>query len=114
MTFRIFFTILPFSEKFLEFDPMTFFLVIDRKFRISPHIFALSLHFPLFPENFSFPPYFSKFPPVLGKFNCFLHTLRVLFPPYFDHDAFMHHPMHVLDAPAGNYNYRATTEKGSN
>jgi len=19
--------------------------------------------------------------------------------PYFDHDAFMHHPMHVLDAP---------------
>src|SRR6218665_3119992 len=24
----------------------------------------------------------------------------ILFPPYFDHDAFMHHPMHVLDAPA--------------
>jgi len=21
-----------------------------------------------------------------------------LFPPYFDRDAFMHHPMHVLDA----------------
>jgi len=28
----------------------------------------------------------------------FLHTLRV-FPPYFYHDAFMHHTMHVLDAP---------------
>ena len=46
-----------------------------------------------------FIPYFSKFPPVFQKFNTFLHTLRV-FPPYFDHDAFMHHPMHVLDAPA--------------
>jgi len=21
--------------------------------------------------------------------------------PYFDHEAFMHHPMHVLDAPVG-------------
>jgi len=30
----------------------------------------------------------------------FLHILRVFrFPPYFYHDAFMHHPMHVLDAP---------------
>jgi len=23
----------------------------------------------------------------------------ISFPPYFDHDAFKHHPMHVLDAP---------------
>jgi len=23
----------------------------------------------------------------------------ISFPPYFNHDAFMHHPMHVLDAP---------------
>jgi len=23
--------------------------------------------------------------------------------PYFDHDAFMHHTMHVLDAPAWNF-----------
>ena len=23
----------------------------------------------------------------------------ISFPPYFDHDAFMHHPMHVLEAP---------------
>src|SRR6218665_1648604 len=28
------------------------------------------------------------------------YILCVYFPPYFDHDAFMHHPMHVLDAPA--------------
>jgi len=31
----------------------------------------------------------------------FLHILCVFrFPPYFDHDAFMHHTMHILDAPA--------------
>jgi len=30
----------------------------------------------------------------------FLHTLRVFrFHPYFYHDAFMHHTMHVLNAP---------------
>src|SRR6218665_3286626 len=23
-------------------------------------------------------------------------------PPYFDHNAFIHHPMHVLDAPEGH------------
>ena len=63
-----------------------------------PPIFAVSVHFPLFRENDSFPPYFYKFPPALRKFTCFLHTLRVLFSPYFDHDALMHHPMHVLDA----------------
>jgi len=28
------------------------------------------------------------------------YILYVYFiPPYFDHDAFMHHPVHVLDAP---------------
>ena len=37
-------------------------------------------------------------PSVFKQFTSFLNTLRV-FPPYFDHDAFMHHPMHVLDAP---------------
>jgi len=29
----------------------------------------------------------------------FLHALCVFRFPYFDHDAFMHHTMHVLDAP---------------
>ena len=47
-----------------------------------------------------FPPYFHKFPPVFKKFITFLHALCVISPPYFDHDAFMHHPMHVLDASA--------------
>src|SRR6218665_1440416 len=64
-----------------------------------PPIFAISVHFPPVSRKLFFPPSSLQiFPPVLGKFTCFLHTLRV-FPPYFDHDAFMHHPMHVLDAP---------------
>ena len=75
------FTILPFHEKFLDFLPpkflMTFFLVIDHKFRISP----------LFRENHSFPPTLTNFPPpVLDKFTCFLHILLV-FSPYFYRDA---------------------------
>jgi len=45
-----------------------------------------------------FPP---KIPYDFVKFTCFLHTLCVFrFPTYFDHDAFMHHTMHVLDAHA--------------
>jgi len=56
--------------------------------------------FPLFRENYYFPPTLSNFPPDFVKFTCFLHILYVFsFPPYFGHDAFMHHPMHVLDAP---------------
>ena len=32
----------------------------------------------------------------------------ISFPPYFDHDAFMHHPMHVLHAPANVANLSST------
>ena len=40
------------------------------------------------------------FPSDFVKSMCFLHTFCVFrFPPQFDHDAFMHHTMHVLDAP---------------
>ena len=53
---------------------MTFFLVIDHKFLISPLFSLFQYISPLFCEK---------------KIS-----------PYFDHDAFMHHPMHVLDAPA--------------
>ena len=44
------------------------------------------MHFPLF-----------QIPPIS---RVFLHSLLSVFsfPPYFDHDAFMHHTMHVLDA----------------
>src|SRR6218665_2959367 len=83
-TFEKIVTILPFPETFLDFHPpkflMTFFLVIDHKFRLPP-IFAVSVHFPSVSRKLFFPPYFYKFPLVLGKFTCFLHTLRVFFPP---------------------------------
>ena len=56
---------------------------------------------------YTFPPYFKKknFSPAFLHFPLFSFNLRVfcliyvLFAsPYFDHGAFMHHAMHVLDA----------------
>src|SRR6218665_321619 len=56
-----------------------------------PEAFPPCFRFRLFSKNF----------PTLWKIFKILHTLCVFrFPPYFDHDAFMHHPMQVLDAPA--------------
>src|SRR6218665_2671691 len=50
------------------------------------------------------PPHLFKmytFPSDFCKNVCFVwFNLRFLLPPYFDHDAFMHHTLHVLDAPA--------------
>jgi len=99
------------SGKFLQFDLfptnflthpqkflMTFFLLIDHKFRISPYFRYFRTFPPCFAKIILSPLLLQIFPPVLGKFTCFLHALRV-YSPYFDHDAFMHHPMHVLDAP---------------
>src|SRR6218665_3189489 len=63
-----------------------------------PPILPVLVHFPPDWRKLLFPPTFTNFPPVFGKFTSFLHTFWV-FPPYFDHDAFMVHPMHVLDAP---------------
>jgi len=31
----------------------------------------------------------------------FLLNLRFFASPYFDHDAFMQHPLHVMDTPVG-------------
>ena len=49
------FKILPFPEKFLDFHPpkflMTFFLVIDHKFQISPYFPCFSTFPPRFCEN---------------------------------------------------------------
>src|SRR6218665_2271874 len=80
------------------------FLVIDHKFRISP-LFSL-FHYisPLFLENYYFLPllYFEKFSPCFRKIHLlFTYFMCISFPPYFDHDAFMHHPMQALDAPVG-------------
>src|SRR6218665_2738529 len=65
---------------------------------------------PLFSQKRYISPYFGKFiisPPIFPTFSLIssnLHVfcmLYVILPsPYFDHDAFMHHTMHILDAPA--------------
>src|SRR6218665_2936683 len=102
-TLRKMFTILPFPEKFLDFYPpkflMTFFIYRPQILNFPP-IFPVSVHFPPVSRKLLFPPYVDKFLSVLDKSTCF-YILYVYFvsPPYSDHDAFMHHPMHVLDAP---------------
>src|SRR6218665_1713676 len=92
--FRIFGKKFPFSSAKISDD---LFL-----FRISP-LFSLFRHISTscFPKIINY-PYFQKFPPCFRKthllFTCFL---CISFPPYFHHDAFMNHPMHVLDASVG-------------
>src|SRR6218665_600409 len=61
-----------FSSAKISDDP---FLVKIHKFRIPP-VFPVSVHFPLFRENY-YSPHFQKFPPVFEKFTSFLHTLCV-------------------------------------
>ena len=61
-------------QKFL----MTFFLVIDSKFRIPP-IFAVSVHSPL-SEKIIICLYFLKFPPDLVKFTFFYILCVFHFP----------------------------------
>jgi len=82
-----------FSQKIL----MTF-LVVDSKFRI-PSYFRCFHTFPPISEKMLFSPYFFKFPSDFAKFTCFYIHSAFFVSPYFDHDAFMHHTMHVLDAP---------------
>jgi len=70
-----------------------------------PPVFPVSVHFPSVSRKLLFPhPTFTNFLPVFVKFPWFLHTFCVYrFPLYFHHDAFMHHPMHVLDAPGSEF-----------
>src|SRR6218665_2458579 len=76
-------------------------------FRISPLFRCFSTFPPLFRENYSFPPTLTNFPPSFRQINLlFTCFTSISFPPYFDHDAFMHHPMHVLDASARLMNKR--------
>ena len=100
-TFWKILTILPFPEKFLDSHPpkflMTFFLVIHHKFWTS-FLFSLFQYIsPCFEKIFLSPllwqissPYFRQIHLLFTYFAC------ISFPPYFDHDAFMQHPMHVL------------------
>src|SRR6218665_2993963 len=81
------------------------FLNIDHhNFFIFPPIFPISVHFPLFCENYYFPLLLQIIFPCVSKnsrvfYIGLFRPMCISFPPYFDHDAFMHHTMHVLDAP---------------
>src|SRR6218665_3791544 len=95
-----------FPEKFLNFHSpkflMTFFKSSTTNFEFLPYFPCFNAFPPRFRENYYFPPTFKNFPPVLEKITCFFYILVYFVSPYFDHDAFMHHPMHVLDAPASS------------
>src|SRR6218665_334150 len=97
-----------FPEKFLDFHPtkflMTDFLFIDHKFRIPPYFPCFST-FPLFRKNYNFPLLLKMSPLCFRKIHmlfAYFISLYVYFvSPYFDHDAFMHHPMHALQDRTG-------------
>src|SRR6218665_2466937 len=55
-------------------------------------------NFPFSPAKISDDLFFSHRPQILD-FPPASYILYMYFSPYFGHDAFMHHPMHVLDAP---------------
>src|SRR6218665_125154 len=97
------FKMLPFPEKFSIFIRQNFlrpFCLFSTNFEFSPYYSNI---FPPLSRNFYFPLLLniSKFPPDFVKFACFLQTFYAFRSPI-DHDAFMHHTMHVLDAPAGD------------
>ena len=78
-------TILPFPEKFSDFHPpkflMTFSLVIDHKFRISPSFPCFCTFLPLFHQNYYSLPTFTNSPcfwKIHVFFTCFL---CISFPP---------------------------------
>ena len=101
--FPLLFQIPPIFEKFPDseenFQNLTF-LVIDHKFRISPYFRCCSTFPSLFRENYYSPLLWQIFSPCFTQIHLlFTYFMCISFPPYFDHDAFMHHLMHVLDAP---------------
>src|SRR6218665_3374132 len=65
-----------------------------------PYFASFSTFPPLIGKNSHFPPTFANFPPCFQKIQQLFTYFLCIFPPYFGHDAFMHHPMHVLDSPA--------------
>ena len=73
---------------------MTFF---SHQLQIPPSL-PVSVHFPYFVEII-ISPYFQKCPPVFVVYVFFYILYMHFFSPYFDYDTFMHHTIHVLDAP---------------
>ena len=91
--------------KFLKFDLFrkNFLIFFSHRPQIFnfPPIFAVSVHFPPVSRKLLFPPYFDKFFPLFYRNSPAFYLLYVCFvSPEFYHDAFMHYPMHVLDASA--------------
>src|SRR6218665_28840 len=101
LTLRKIFTILPFPEKFLDFHPPKFLMTfLKSNLKFSPYFLCFSTFLLCF-AKIIIPSYFDKFPPCFRQIHLlFTYFTCISFPPYFDHDAFMNHPMHVLDAPA--------------
>jgi len=102
-----------FSRKLFRFSSAKLsddlFLVINHKFRISP-LFLLFQYISPYFAKIILSPYFSKFPPFFRYIYVgFTYFVLFSFPPYFDHDAFMHHTMHVLDAPVPWLIYHTNT-----
>ena len=90
-------------RKDFDFQPLkfltTFFSHWPQTLNVHPYFPCLNT-FPPISRNFSFPPTFPNCPPLFRKIYVFYILLCVFrFPLYFDHDGFMHHTMHVLDAP---------------
>ena len=75
--------ILPFPEKISDFHPpkflMTFLLVIDHKFWISPYFGCFRYISPLIGENYYFLSYFHKFPPLFSENSPAFYILSVYF-----------------------------------
>ena len=83
-----------FSQKIFNFHPpkflMTFFVCHRLQILNSLPIFTVSVqHFPLL---------LWISPQISSNLRVFTFFLWFSFPPYFDHDAFMHHTMHIVDA----------------
>src|SRR6218665_370142 len=89
------FEILPFPEISLDFHPPKFLMTFSFSHRTQ------ILNFPPCFAKIIISPLLSKISPLFSKNSPAFYILYVYFvSPYFDHDVFMHHPMHVLDAPA--------------
>ena len=74
-----------YPEKISRFHPPKFLTTFfSHRPQISdfPPILPVLVHFPSDSRKFLIsPPTFHNFPPVFQKFNSFLHTLRLFFPP---------------------------------
>jgi len=88
-----------FSSAKISADLLFIHWLMATNFEFPPCFRCFSTFPPYFEKNYPFLPTFANILPWFRKFTCF-DILYVFFvSPYFDYDAFMHHTMHVLDAP---------------